>query len=127
LPETGDVHQNGSIGHHCQRQRSQHSAHNRPLPTAQRHPAEDRCGDRPHQPAFPNRLETAIAETQAQIAAVEEKIAASEHDPEKRKPRAARKARALPESLPRVECVVEPESVTCPLAAATWSGSGKPD
>ncbi|WP_110281239.1 IS66 family transposase [Loktanella sp. PT4BL] len=59
-------------------------------------------------------LETAIAETQAQIAAVENRIAASEPDPEKRKPRAPRKARALPESLPRVERVVEPDSVICP-------------
>jgi transposase len=39
---------------------------------------------------------------------------ASEPDPEKRKPRAPRKARALPESLPRVERVVEPESIACP-------------
>ena len=59
-------------------------------------------------------LETAIAETQAQIAAVEDRIAASEPDPEKRKPRAPRKARALPERLPRVERVVEPESIVCP-------------
>jgi transposase len=59
-------------------------------------------------------LETAIAETQAQIAAVEDRIAASEPDPEKRKPRAPRKARALPESLPRVERVVEPDSIICP-------------
>jgi len=59
-------------------------------------------------------LETAIAETQAQIAAVEDRIAASEPDPEKRKPRAPRKARALPESLPRVERVVEPDSIVCP-------------
>src|SRR5690606_32679290 len=58
--------------------------------------------------------ETAIAETQAQIAALEERIAASEPDPEKRKPRAPRKARALPESLPRVERVVEPDSIVCP-------------
>lgn len=59
-------------------------------------------------------LETAIAETQAQIAAGEEKIAASARDPEKRKPRVPRKARALPESLPRVERVVEPDSIACP-------------
>ena len=59
-------------------------------------------------------LETAIAETQAQIAAVEERIAASEADPEKRKQRAPRKARALPECLPRVERVVEPDSIACP-------------
>ena len=59
-------------------------------------------------------LETAIAETQAQIAEVEEKIAASASDPEKKKPRKTRKARALPESLPRVERVVEPDSIVCP-------------
>ena len=58
-------------------------------------------------------LEAAIAETQEQIAAVEEKIAASETDPEK-KTRKKRKARALPENLPRVERVVEPESILCP-------------
>jgi transposase len=59
-------------------------------------------------------LETAIAETQAQIGAAEDRIAASEPDPKKRKPRAPRKARALPESLPRAERVVEPDSITCP-------------
>ena len=59
-------------------------------------------------------LETAIAETQAQIAEVEEKIAASASAPEKKKPRKTRKARALPESLPRVERVVEPDSIVCP-------------
>ena len=59
-------------------------------------------------------LETAIAETQEQIAAVEGKIAASETDPEKKTPRRKRKARALPEGLPRVEQVIEPESITCP-------------
>lgn len=59
-------------------------------------------------------LETAIAETQEKIAAVEEKIAASETDPEKKTPRRKRKARALPESLPRVERVIEPESIACP-------------
>jgi len=59
-------------------------------------------------------LETAIAETQAQIAAVEDRIAVSETDPDKRKPRAPRKARALPENLPRTLRVVEPESIACP-------------
>jgi transposase len=58
--------------------------------------------------------ETAIAETQAQIAALEERMAAGEPDPEKRVPRAPRKARALPESLPRVERMVEPDSIACP-------------
>lgn len=59
-------------------------------------------------------LETAIVETQAQIAAVEDRIAASEQDPEKCAPRTPRKARALPESLPRVERVLEPENIVCP-------------
>ena len=59
-------------------------------------------------------LETAIAETQAQIAAVEDRIAASATDPEKVTRRAPRKARALPEGLPRVEQVIEPDSVVCP-------------
>jgi transposase len=59
-------------------------------------------------------LETAIAETQAQIATVEDRIASSEQGLETCAPRAARKARALPESLPRVERVLEPESIACP-------------
>ncbi|SNR45659.1 IS66 family transposase [Puniceibacterium sediminis] len=59
-------------------------------------------------------LETAIAETQAQIAAVEEKIAASAADPERATPRKERKTRALPQSLPRVERVIEPDSIACP-------------
>jgi transposase len=59
-------------------------------------------------------LETAIAETQAQIAAVEEKIATSATDSEQKAPRKPRKARALPKSLPRVERVVEPDSIACP-------------
>lgn len=59
-------------------------------------------------------LETAIAETQEQIAAVEEKIAANATDPEKNVPRKKRKARALPEHLPRVERVIEPDSIVCP-------------
>ena len=70
--------------------------------------------------------ETAIAETQAQIAALEERIAASEPDPEKRKPRASRKPRTLPESLQRVEHVVEPDSIVCPCGCGTWSGSARP-
>lgn len=62
-------------------------------------------------------LEAAIAETQEQIAAVETKIAASAADPGKaapRAPRAPRKARALPEHLPRIERVIEPDSIVCP-------------
>lgn len=58
-------------------------------------------------------LETAIAETQERIAAVEERIAASATDPGK-KTRAPRKARALPDHLPRVEEVIEPASIACP-------------
>ena len=59
-------------------------------------------------------LETAIAETQAQIAVVEGRITASEPDPSMHQPRAPRKARALPEGLPRVERVLEPDSIACP-------------
>ena len=59
-------------------------------------------------------LETAIAETQAQIAAVEEKIAASAADPDKVVLREPRKARALPDHLPRLERVIEPDCIVCP-------------
>jgi transposase len=59
-------------------------------------------------------LETAIAETQEQIAAVEEKVAASATDPETKTSRKPRKTRALPDHLPRVERVIEPDSITCP-------------
>ena len=59
-------------------------------------------------------LETAIAETPAQIAAVEDKIAASATDPDKTALRAPRKARALPGHLPRVERVIKPDSIACP-------------
>jgi transposase len=58
-------------------------------------------------------LETAIAETQAQIAAVEDKIGASSADHGKAAPRAPRKARTLPEHLPRIERVIEPDSIVC--------------
>jgi transposase len=70
-------------------------------------------------------LETAIAETQAQIAAVEDRIAASEPDPGKRKPRAPRKARALPEGLPRVERVIEPDSLVCPCGCGNMVRIGE--
>jgi transposase len=76
-------------------------------------------------------LETAIAETQARIAAVEKKIEASAidpgevGDPDKAVSRKERKARALPEHLPRVERVIEPESIACPAVAATWCGSAR--
>jgi transposase len=68
--------------------------------------------------------ETAIAETQAQIAAVEDRIAASEPDPEKRAPR---KAWALPESLPRLERVLEPDSIACPCGCGdmVWIGEDR--
>ena len=59
-------------------------------------------------------LETGIAETQAQIAAVEEKIAASASDPDKVVLREPRKARALPDYLPRLERVIEPDCIVCP-------------
>ncbi len=58
-------------------------------------------------------LETAMAETEEQIAAVEAKIEA-QADPEKKAPRKPRKSRALPENLPRVERVIEPDSIACP-------------
>ncbi|MCA1371534.1 IS66 family transposase [Bradyrhizobium sp. BRP14] len=70
-------------------------------------------------------LETAIAETQARIAAIEEKIAASATDPEKAAPRKARKARALPQSLPRVERVIEPDSIACPCGCGNMVRIGE--
>jgi transposase len=82
-------------------------------------------------------LETAIAETQARIAAVEKKIEASADDPEKAGnpgevgdpdkavSRKERKARALPEHLPRVERVIEPESIVCPCGCANMVRIGE--
>ncbi|MCZ7466739.1 MULTISPECIES: IS66 family transposase [Rhizobium/Agrobacterium group] len=70
-------------------------------------------------------LETAIAETQARIAAVEKKIEASTSDPEKAAPRKERKARALPEHLPRVERVIEPESIACPCGCGNMVRIGE--
>jgi len=61
-------------------------------------------------------LETAIAETQARIAAVEEKMASSTLSPCKAaSPRKERKARVLPANLPRVDVIHElPEhELTC--------------
>jgi len=55
-------------------------------------------------------LETAMAETEKRIAAVEDRIDA-QGDPEKKAPRKPRKPRALPENLPRVERVIEPDSI----------------
>ena len=60
-------------------------------------------------------LETAIAETQAQIAAAAEKIAAGASEPDKTAARAPRKA--LPDSLPRVERVIEPDSIARPCGS----------
>ncbi|SPL62709.1 IS66 family transposase [Ochrobactrum soli] len=76
-------------------------------------------------------LETAIAETQARIAAVEKKIEASADDPEKAGDpdkavsRKERKARALPEHLPRVERVIEPESIVCPCGCGNMVRIGE--
>ncbi|MBV7522731.1 IS66 family transposase [Ensifer sp. ENS12] len=70
-------------------------------------------------------LETAIAETQAQIAFVEEKIAASAADPEKSAPRKERKVRALPQGLPRVERVIEPDSIVCPCGCGNMVRIGE--
>lgn len=76
-------------------------------------------------------LETAIAETQARIAAVERKIEASAinpgevGDPEKAVSRKERKARALPEHLPRVERVIEPESIACPCGCGNMVRIGE--
>ncbi|WP_322887298.1 IS66-like element ISRm14 family transposase (plasmid) [Sinorhizobium medicae] len=70
-------------------------------------------------------LETAIAETQARIAAVEKKIEASASDPDKAVPRKERKARALPEHLPRVERVIEPESIVCPCGCGNMVRIGE--
>jgi transposase len=70
-------------------------------------------------------LETAIAETQAQIAFVEEKIAASAVDPAKAVPRKERKARVLPQGLPRVERVIEPDSIGCPCGCGNMVRIGE--
>ena len=58
-------------------------------------------------------IETAIAETREEIAKVEDKIDNLD-DPEKKVPREPRKPRALPENLPRLERVIEPETIACP-------------
>ncbi|WP_186400806.1 IS66 family transposase [Stappia sp. P2PMeth1] len=70
-------------------------------------------------------LETAIAETQAQIAFIEVKIAASAVDPAKAVPRKERKARALPQGLPRVERVIEPDSIACPCGCGNMVRIGE--
>jgi len=58
-------------------------------------------------------IETAIAETQEQIAAVEKQIEATQAEPD-RTPRKPRKERKLPDTLARVEQVIEPEGIACP-------------
>ena len=58
-------------------------------------------------------IEIAIAETQEQIAAVEKQIEATQAEQD-RKPRKPRKERKLPDTLPRVEQVIVPESIACP-------------
>lgn len=58
-------------------------------------------------------IETAIAETREEIAKVEDKIDNLD-DPEKKVPRKARKPRALPETPPRLERVIEPKTIACP-------------
>ena len=58
-------------------------------------------------------IETAIAETQEQIAAVEKQIEATQAEPD-RTPRKPRKERKLPDTLPRIEQVIEPEGIACP-------------
>lgn len=55
--------------------------------------------------------EIAIAETQEKIDAVQDKIDQLDKD---KKPRKPRKPRTLPEGLPRVERVIEPDSILCP-------------
>ena len=82
-------------------------------------PKSEKLDPAQHQLAL-DEIETAIAETQAQIAA-------SEPDPEKRKPRAPRKAWALPEHLPRVERLVKPHSIACQCGCGdmVWIGEDK--
>lgn len=68
-------------------------------------------------------LETAIAETQETIAKVKDKVAAS--DPKPAAERAPRKARALPEHLPRVERVIAPKSLVCPCGCGNMVRIGE--
>lgn len=70
-------------------------------------------------------LETAIAETQAQLAFVEEKIAASAVDLEKAIPRKERKARAQHQSVPRFERVIEPDSIAWPCGCGNMVRIGE--
>ena len=57
--------------------------------------------------------ETAIAETQAEIENVQAKLAKKSKN-ESNAPRKPRKPRTLPEGLPRVERVIEPDNIVCP-------------
>jgi transposase len=58
--------------------------------------------------------ETAIAETQQQIDAVQDKIDQLDKDTKDKKPRKPRKPRSLPPNLPRIERVIMPDSIACP-------------
>ena len=57
--------------------------------------------------------EMAIAETQADIEIAQAKLAKKPSDKSKAPPK-PRKPRTLPEGLPRVERVIEPDSIVCP-------------
>jgi transposase len=57
--------------------------------------------------------EAAIAETQAEIENVQAKLAKKSKN-ESNAPRKPRKPRTLPEGLPRVERVIEPDNIVCP-------------
>ena len=58
--------------------------------------------------------ETAIAETQQKIDAVQNKLDQLDKTAKDKKPRKPRKPRTLPESLPRIERVIEPDTIACP-------------
>jgi transposase len=58
--------------------------------------------------------EIAIAETQQKIEAVQNKIDQLDKTAKDKKPRKQRKPRTLPEGLPRVERVINPENIVCP-------------
>ena len=57
--------------------------------------------------------EMAIAQTQAEIEHVQAELAKKSSDKSKAPPK-PRKPRSLPEGLPRLERVIEPESIVCP-------------
>ena len=58
--------------------------------------------------------ETAIAETQQQIDEVHTKLDQLDQTAKDKKPRKPRKPRTLPEGLPRIERVIDPDSIVCP-------------